>query len=319
MKYLSTLLIIVFILSACTTPATGEIQQNSMLRVVATTTIVADVVQQIGGERIVLDTLIPVGASPHAFDPTPQGIAKVVEADIVFANGAGLEEFLEEMIQNAGGDAIVMHVSEGIDFLQFNPGEEDHEQDANDSAQEEAGEHDHEGVDPHVWFDPNNVIVWVGNIQAQLSQLDPENADFYVANAEDYVGQLQDLDQWIRDQVLEIPVEDRLLVTDHQALSYFADEYGFTQVGAVIPAYSDLAQASAQELANLENAVRELGVKAILVGNTINPELADQVAADTGTKIVMFYTGSLTESDGDAPDYISFMKYNVLNISEAIK
>jgi len=322
--------VIFSLLAACATPTPTAAPQTQKLRVLATTTIVGDVVSNIAGDAVELSVLLPVGADPHAFTPTPQDVAKVSQADVVFANGAGLEEFLAALLESAGAAEKVVAVSEGIALLPGHAhshgaeGEHSHEgEHTHEGEQAHEGEHTHEhehaAGDPHTWFDPNLVMVWVENIAKTLSEKDPQNAATYQKNAADYTAQLRELDQWIRQQVETIPPENRQLVTDHKAFGYFAERYGFTQVGAVLPGFSTLAEPSAQELAALEDAIRQLGVKAIFVGTTINPNLAQRVADDTGVKLVYLYTGSLSEKDGPASTYLDFMRYNVNAIVEALK
>jgi manganese/iron transport system substrate-binding protein len=301
-------LIGVMTLSACSgvsedTPSA----RGDKLYVIATTTIVGDVVQQVGGDAIALTVLLPVGTDPHTFDPSPQDMAKVTDADVVFANGAGLEAFLERLLANAGGDADVVYVSDGLTLIE---GGHDHA---------EGDAHDEMGADPHTWTDPNNVLQWVDNIEAALSSQDPNHAADYKANAEAYRAQLRDLDAWVREQVSTIPVENRKLVTDHEAFAYFAQRYGFEQVGAIVPGYSTAAQPSAQELADLEDHIKTYSVKAVFVGNTVNPALAQRVTDDTGVKLISLYTGSLTEPGGEADSYLNYVKYNVGAIVEGLK
>jgi len=291
-------------LSACSAPASGG--QGDQLHVVATTTIVGDVVRNVGGDTIHLDVLLPPGSDPHSFDPTPQDVAKVANADLIFANGAGLEAFLAPLLKNAGSNAQVVYVSDGIQLIRFQsnlPGEK-------------SGSG---GGDPHTWFDPQNVKVWVQNIEKALSAKDPGNAQTYAANAQRYTQQLDDLDSWIQTQVGQIPSGQRKLVTDHEAFTYFATHYGFQQVGAIVPGYSTLAQPSAKELAALEDAIRKLDVKAVFVGETVNPNLAERVAQDTGVKLVYLYTGALSDSSGPAGTYLDFMHYDVNQIISGLK
>ena len=263
------------------------------LRVVATTSIVADVVRNVGGELIDLTTLIPLGTDPHAFEPTPQDVTVLAKAHVVFISGAGLEVFLDQLLESAGEQVIVVPVSYGIELLEF--GREPEHQDEQGNEQEREREDEHQqGVDPHTWFDPNNVIVWTQNIERALSTLDPNNAAKYEANAEAYEAKLEELDAWIREQLDPVPEANRELVTDHTALTYLLQRYGFEQIGAVFPGYSTLAEPSAQDLAKLEDAIREFQVKAIFVGLTVNPDLAERVADDTGTRLVFLYTGSLS-------------------------
>lgn len=297
---------LLMLLSACGLSPVGAPSLPGKLKVVATTTIVGDVVRQIGSEAIELTVLLPAGVDPHTFVSTPQDVAEVVEAEVVFANGAGLEEFLESLIESAGGGAQVVLVSEGITLIEF-------------EGENEIEIHERSGGDPHVWTDPNNVMVWVQKIVQTLSELDPDNAQTFEANAQKYLGELNHLDGWIREQVAQIPPGNREIVTDHLFFAYFADEYGFIQVGAIIPSYSTIAEPSARELAALEDAIRNLGVKAVFVGNTINPSLAQRVAEDTGTQVVFIYTGSLTEEGGDADNYLDYLRYNVNTFTSSLK
>lgn len=326
--------VIFSMLAACAAPAPTATPQTQKLRVLATTTLVGDVVSNIAGDAIELSVLLPVGVDPHSFTPTPQDVAKVSQADVVFANGAGLEEFLQALLESAGATEKVVAVSEGIPLLQgeahSHAGEEEHANEGEPAEEavpikeatgegEYGHEHEHAAGDPHTWFDPNLVMIWAENIAKTLSEKDPQNAATYQNNAADYTAQLRELDQWIRQQVETIPPQSRQLVTDHKAFAYFAERYGFTHVGAVLPGFSTLAEPSAQELAALEDAIRQLGVKAIFVGTTVNPNLAQRVADDTGVKLVYLYTGSLSEKDGPANTYLNFMRYNVSTIVEALK
>lgn len=296
------MLVATTMVSAC---AGKPAARGDKLAVVATTTIVGDVVAQVGGDAIDLTVLLPVGADPHVFDPSPQDMAKVTDAGVIFANGAGLEAFLERLLENAGGDAEVVEVSAGVTFIEG----EDHDE----------AEHPHEGVDPHTWTDPNNVLRWVDTVEAALVLHDPAHAAEYKANADAYRAQLCELDAWVRGQVAAIPAENRKLVTDHETFAYFAQRYGFEQVGAVVPGYSTAAQPSARDLAALEDRIRAYGVKAVFVGSTVNPALAQRVSEDTGVKLVFLYTGSLTAPGGEADSYLSYVKYNVGAMVEGLR
>ncbi|MDT8898028.1 metal ABC transporter substrate-binding protein [Thermanaerothrix sp. 4228-RoL] len=287
------------------------LQDGQKVRVLATTTLVGDVVKQVGGEWVDLHVLLPVGADPHSFEPTPQDAAKLAQADLIFANGLDLEAFLEPLIESAGAAERVVYVSEGIEPLSLAAEVHDH-------AEESAG-HSHGEFDPHVWMDPNNVMVWVDNIEKALSARDPAHAAGYAENARAYRQALKDLDAWIREQVAQVPVEKRKIVTDHLVFGYFAQRYGFEQVGAVVPGFSTLSAPSAQELAGLEAQIRALGVKTIFVGSTVNPAVAQRLAEDVGAKIVTVYTGSLSPADGPAATYLDFMRYNVLALVNNLK
>ncbi|MBN1314534.1 MAG: zinc ABC transporter substrate-binding protein [Anaerolineales bacterium] len=287
-----------------------ELKDGEKLQVVATTSLIHDVVANIGGDLINLTRLIPVGSDPHGFEPRPQDMVQVTDAHVVFANGVGLEVSLDPLFESAGAVERIVYVSNGIDLLQFKGGDQD------DHGKEEDHHHD---ADPHTWTDPTNVMVWVDNIEQALNALDPAHADQYEANAQIYRQSLEELDNWVRSRVAEIPEENRLLVTDHLIFGYFADEYGFEQLGAVVPGYSSMAEPSAQELAKLLDAIQQYKVKAIFVGNTVNPSLAETVSQDTGTRLITIYTGSLSDKDGEAPTYLDYIRYNVNAIVEGLE
>lgn len=278
--------------------------QTGKLHVVVSTTIVGDVAAAVGGDLIELTVLFPPGTDPHSFVPRPQDLAAIAEAGVIVINGLGLEEALEPSLEDNATGTIV-HASDGIGVLEF----EAHE----------GEEYEPLDSDPHTWMDPNNVIVWAENITAALAGADPANAAAYRANTDAYIASLRELDAWIRAELAAIPVERRLLVTDHLIFGYFADEYGLDQAGALIESFSASASPSAQELAGLEDDIRALDVPAIFVGNTINPGLAEQVAEDTGTQLVFIYTGSLSAPGGEADSYLKFMRYNVNAIVDALK
>jgi ABC-type Zn uptake system ZnuABC Zn-binding protein ZnuA len=283
------------------------------LKVVASTSIVADVVRQVSGDRIDLSTLVPIGTDAHSFAPAPQDVAMVTSARLVFVSGAGYESFLAPLLQNAGGGAEPVELSKGIALRELSAQEQ-----VADEDHAAAGD-DHSGKDPHTWTDPNNVKYWTAAISEGLGRADPANAAFYAANADAYNKQLSDLDAWIVQQLAGIPVERRLLVTDHAVFGYFADRYGLTQVGTIIPGSSSAAEASAQDLAALQDQIRSLGVKAIFVGNVSNPSLAERLAEDSGAKIVTVLTESLTPPDGPGATYIDYMRSNVSAIAGALR
>ncbi len=301
-------LLVALILVACSAPGAGVPDTSGKLPVVATTTIVGDVVQNVGGQNINLVVLIPPGTDEHGYQPTPQDTVKVSQARLVFMNGAGLEQFIEKLMQNASGNdssgaSKLVSVSDGVPLL-VGPALEGETQ---------------SGGDPHVWTDPNNVLVWVDNIEKALSAADPAHSAGYHKNAEAYRQQLRDLDQWIAAQVNQVPANKRKLITDHLIFTYFAHRYGFEQVGAVVPGYSSAASPSAQELAALESAIQKQGVPAIFVGNTVNPALSERVTQDTHTKLVTILTGSLSEKNGPGATYVEYMKYDVGQVVGALK
>jgi len=313
---LMVLLSVGLMLGGCSPPdlSLGKSDESDVghtLKVVATTNIVGDVVAQVGGDKIDLTVLMDVGVDPHTYVPTPKDVAAVHDADVVFANGVGLEEFLDEMLQNAGGDAIEIYVSEGLELLVRRAG---HEQ---ESEGEERDKHENGTYDPHVWLSVPNVIQWVRNIEKTLSELDPDNGAVYATNAGEYIGELEEVDRWIEEQISTIPEAHRKLVTNHPAFSYFADRYGMEQVGAIYP-INPSSEPSASDLAALEDMIHEFGVPAVFTESTVNPKLAGQVTGDTGAELVPLYTGSLGGPGSNAESYVELMRYNVSAIVRAL-
>lgn len=272
---------------------------DGRLKALTSTTFLADITRNIAGDRISVDSLLPVGADPHAYQAAPSDVAKIVESDLLILNGLEYEHFIEPLLENAGGERLMIEATAGL------------------SPRKDAGsEH---GVDPHMWLDPNLVVTYVENIRDGLIQVDVEGTQIYKANADAYIAQLKDLDKWIVEQVNTIPAERRLLVTNHEAVGYFAERYGFEVAGAVIPSLSTDAGTSAKELAALIEVIKTSGAPAIFLGEVENPDLANQIAAETDVRVVdNLHLESLTVG-APAATYIDMMKHNVNQIVEALK
>ena len=301
------LLVMSMFLAACqarpenTSPA-GE----HRLKVVATTTFVGDVVGSIAGDKINLKVLLEPGQNPHSFLVSPRDMVSLTEAGLLFVNGFGLEEFLDELLEGSDFPGSLVIVSEGISPRVIEVG------------LDEIITSDHPGVDPHVWLNPNNIKIWVDNIAGALIKMDSGNTDYYLDNADIYLQELEDIDLWIRAELDDIPEENRELVSDHSSLGYFADEYGLRQIGAVIPAMTTEAETSGQQLAVLIETIREQQAKAIFVSVDFDPTLAQRVSDETGIELVVLYFGSL--SDGPPADtYLNFMRYNIKTIVSALR
>lgn len=304
--------------------------QDDPLRVVATTTLIADVAQNIGGDLVEVTAIIPPEQDVHSFSPSPADVGAIVDADLVLVNGAFLEESLLDIIEsNAEGEIVV--VSNGIEILAF--GGHDAEEDEAHSAFESLGTlgddtdceenddaHEHGGCDPHVWTNPWNILLWVVNITDAFAKADPDNAETYHTNAEVYIQQLNDLIDELDTMIETIPEANRVLVTNHEFLAYFAAVYGFELVGTVIPSSSTLAEVDPRTLAELIEAVKAEGVPAIFTEVSANTDLAETVATEVGrdVQVVSLYSGALSDADGPASTYIDYMRYNVRAIVEAL-
>lgn len=273
--------------------------------VLATETFLADIAQNVAGNRFKVEALLPFGVDPHSFEPTPNDVRKVADSRILIINGAGFEEFLDRLLQNAGGSRTIIEASAGLTSREIKANE--------------PRDPDHP-TDPHFWLDPNNVIKYVENIRDGLSQADPAGASVYAANADAYIAQLKALDQSIAAQVSVLPIERRVLVTDHDTLGYFADRYGFRIVGMIVPSISTGASPSAHQVAQLIQQIKATQAKAIFLEASTNPQLAQQIARETGVKVITgLRTHSLTDANGPAPTYIEMMQFNTKLIVDALK
>ena len=286
------------------------LESGERLQVVATTNIVGDVVRNIIGDRADLTVLIPQGQNPHGYTPAPRAVAAIERAHVVFVNGFDLEENLLDTVETAATGHIVP-VSAGIEAT----GDHDHDHGEDDH------EHEHAVGDPHVWFDPNHVMVWVDNIEHTVSGLLPAESGAFETAAERYQGQLQELDADIRRRVASLPESRRKIVIDHASLDYFADRYGFEVIGTVIPATTDQAEPSAQAVARLVEVIRQEDVPAVFVGATASQGLeglvnavADEVGGAIGVGSLL--TGSLAPEGEPGDTYLEFMEYNVTQIVE---
>ena len=297
--------------------------------VVSTTTIVGDVVSRIAGEDVDVRTLLPIGADPHTFEPTPQDLVLLTQAALVFANGAELEASLEPILETAS--APVVFLSDGLDLLPIGDSgreedheasyDEDHADDHEEAHDEEHGDehvHEHGAYDPHVWFDPAYVEAWTHIIERELIALAPASAEGISTRANAYRQELASLDGWIAETVASLPEDRRRLVSDHLVFGYFAARYGFEQAGAILPGGTTAADPSARELADVIDTIRALDVSAIFVGETVASALVEQVARDTGTRLVYLYTGSLSEVGGPAASYIDLVRYDVRAMVDAL-
>lgn len=301
MRYRASFLAILIVLIITSCGGRSESSSGGTAPVILTsTTFLADIAQNIAGDRIKVESLLPVGSDPHSYQPTPQDVTKIAQSKLLIINGAEYEHFLEGLLENAGGEREVIEASAGI------------------SPREDA-ESEHGGTDPHLWLDPNHVVVYVENIREGLTHYDPDGAATFQSNAEGYVAQLLDLDAWISEQVSQIPPERRLLVTNHEALGYFADRYGFTVIGAVLPSVSSNASPSAEQMAELIDQIKSRGSPAIFLDEVETPALAQQIADETSVEVVEdLHLESLTDGP-PAETYIDMMKHNVTRIVNALK
>lgn len=275
--------------------------QPGKLRVLATESFLGDVAQNIAGERLKVTILLQPGVDPHGFEPTPQDLANISQSQVLIVNGLGYETWLKKTLENVDSQQLVIVASNGL------------KPNADPSGE-------HADGDPHLWMNPLNVIRYVENIRDGLSQADPAGKGIYAQNAAAYIVKLKDLNQWAVTQVSEIPVEKRLLVTNHDALGYLAQAYAFKVVGAVIPSVTTGSAPSARQMTELIDTIKRSGAKAIFLDIGENQGLARQIAEETGLKVITdLYVETLSNTDGPASTYIEMLKYDISQIVETLK
>ncbi len=366
--------------------------QSDELTIIASHSILADVIANVAGDVASVETLIPVGADPHAFQPSSGDLARLASADIVFINGGLLEEGLLDTIENVVEETPIIIASSCIEVRLFedeeehehedeeehendhegehqHEDEEEHENDhegehqhedeeeshSEDEAlhnqcdgyydelgltpdiakhrlyeldcgdnheehEEDSGEHDHHSIcDPHVWTVPQNVMLWALYIRDVLSEANPSNVGIYQTNASDYIEQLQDLEgNFIQPELERIPAENRILITNHDSLGYFADAYNFEIVSTVISGGSTIAEVSTASIVDVIEQINITGISAIFTETTMSEDIAQQIANETGAEIYQLYSGALGQEGSPASTYIDYMRYNVSTIVNAL-
>jgi len=294
-------------LTACssTPTVTGPVD------VVATTTVLGDVTEQVvtcgGGDVTVL---MPIGTDPHEFTPSSEQVAQLVRANLVVANGLGLEEGLAQALESAESDgARVLTIADKVDPIEFG-GHDDHA---------EGDGHDHGSQDPHVWMDMNRMADAAQIIGDELADTTGDAA--YAECGTQVADDIRAAETEVRTLLEGVPADRRILVTDHDALGYLADAYGYEVVGTVIPGGSTLGQPSSADLAELVATMRAEGVTTIFSGVGNPAAVADAVAAELGddVQVVSLYEGSVGEPGSGAETYIGMMKANASTIASALQ
>ena len=295
---LGALIVLALVSSACAGDGTMGDDDDAIL-VVASTSILGDVAQQILGDAGRVEVLIPTGADPHDYQPSSQQVSLVAGADLVIANGLNLEEGLLDVIDAARGDgARVIEIAPMLDPLPFS--------------------HSDDSLDPHVWLDPARMAEAARIIGEELQLIAPDSDA--VDRAMAYADVLMGVDAEIGAILSVVPHDQRKLVTSHHAFGYFADRYGFEIVGVVLPGGSTLADPSSAELAALVETMRDAGVRTIFAETTETPTLAEAVAAELGgdVRVVLLYTGSLGEEGSGAETLAGLLLTDAHLIAEAL-
>jgi zinc/manganese transport system substrate-binding protein len=322
-----------FLASAAVLAFAAPAFAQEKLKVIATFSILSDIVANVGGDRVEITTLVGPDGDAHVYQPSPADAEAVAGAAVIVTNGLGFEGWMDRLVEASGTKAALITASEGVTPIAF--GEDEHAEEEghdlaegvehdHDHSKEEAGHegHDHEGhdhgaFDPHAWQSVTNLALYVGNIERGLAAADPEGAEAYKANAAAYLAELNMLDTEIRAAVAALPEDRRTVVTSHDAFGYFAADYGLTFVAP--QGVSTEAEASAQNVAALITQIRDAGIAAVFVENIADRRLLDQIATETGAKIGgTLYSDALSGPEGPAATYLAMMRHNLSQLTAAL-
>lgn len=341
-------------LTACTGAANGAGAgtDGEALRVVATTTQLADFAANVGGDDIELTGLMTAGGSAHHFDPSPADLLALGQADALIVNGGGLELFIDSAVEASGFDGVVIDASEGIDLEEaeaitqeaaHEADESDHAHDDHadhdhdhadadahdhadeadhdhDSADHDHADHDHGPVNPHFWTAPRYAVGMVEAIEQGLADADEAHAEAFAERADAYIAKLEALDAWAAEQFAQVPADDRMMVSGHDSLRYYLHDYEIEFAGSILPSFEDNAEPSAAELDDLIETIRERGVPAIFVEASMSPKQAEAIARESGAKVVSadtLFTDSTGPEGSGAETYVDATVHNTRVILEA--
>jgi len=281
----------------------GNSGAGPALRVVATTTQVADFGRNVGGDRIHLTQIVKPNVDPHDYEASPADVQAIATADLVLKNGVGLEKFLDDTITSAGFTGTVVDTSEGVTV---HPG---------DAADKEG--------DPHVWHDPMNAKIMVRNIATAFEAKDPAGRATYEANEIAYAAKLDALDKGIRAEIDSVPTAQRKLVTNHDAFGYYVARYGLQFVGSIIPSFDTSAELSGRDISDLVAKIKAAGVKAIFSESSLPPKTAEAIGQEAGVKVVegddALYGDSLGPPGSAGATYLAMEQHNTDTIVAALR
>ena len=294
------------------TGCSAEAADSGELSIVATTTQVADITRSIVGDEAEVYQLLEPGMSAHSYDPTPEALQELANADVLVINGGGLESWLDPVLESSGFDGETIDASEDVHPLEST---EDHDHGDEDHAEPEAH------TDPHIWTDPTSVISMVSTIARGFGVAANDRASDFEANAKAYADKLLALDTWMQEAYETVPVEDRQLITNHNTFGYLAAAYDITIVGSVLPAFDDNAEVSAAAIDQLVAKIQDSGAKAVFSESQLDPQLAATIADEAGVEVYSgeqaLYTDALGAEGTPGETYIGSQIHNTSLMVEA--
>ncbi|MBX8501616.1 metal ABC transporter substrate-binding protein [Pseudomonas lijiangensis] len=286
-------------MAAIALSAFASLAQAKPLEAVASFTVIADMVSNVGGDRVHVTSLIGPNGDPHVYEPTPRDAQALKSADLTFVSGLHLEGWMDRLIKASGYKGQPVVLSEGIKTRYM----------------QEDGKLI---TDPHAWNSAANGVIYVRNIMTALKKADPEGASVYEANGQRYIVQLQELDLYARDQIQSVPESKRKILTSHDAFGYFGDAYGVTFLSPL--GFSTESEASAADVAKLIRQIKSEHVTAYFFENSGDPRLVKQIADASGAQPGGdLYVEALSPPDGPAASYVQMFRYNVDKLTAAMK
>jgi ABC-type Zn uptake system ZnuABC Zn-binding protein ZnuA len=278
--------------------------RGKKLKVVATTTQVADFARDIGGDKIKVSQLLKPNVDPHDYEPSPADIQAISDADVVVENGVGLERWLSQTIKSAGFHGTLVDSSKGVGVRRGN------------GTGEEAG-------DPHIWHNPKNAEIMSRNIAAAFGAKDATDKAYFDQNLTAYAGRLEQLDAWIAQQIDSVPAAQRKLVTNHDAFGYYVDRYHLTFAGSIIPSFDTSAELSGKQLSTLVAKIKSTGVRAIFSESSLPPKTAEAIGRQAGVKVEArensLYGDTLGPAGSAGATYLGMERHNTTTIVSALK
>jgi ABC-type Zn uptake system ZnuABC Zn-binding protein ZnuA len=299
-------------------PSTGG---GTDVTAVATTTQVADLVREVGGDRVDVRQILQPNSDPHAYEPRPSDVRSIADADVVFESGGDLDSWLDGLVENAGGDAPRVELIQAVPTVPDDFLDETHAGDERpDDHRGEEVHHDHrESADPHWWQDPRNAIAAVAAIRDALIAADPDGRAGYEAGARAYTERLRRLDRGVRACIGKIPPAQRKLVTTHDSLGYYADRYGIEVVGALIPSLSSAAQPSAGDTEELVDQIETHRVEAVFPESSLDPRLERAVSRETGAAVGKpLWADALGPAGSDGATYVESIQSNTAALVDGL-
>ena len=286
------------------------------LPVVATFSILGDMVERIGGEHIALTTLVGPDGDAHVYQPTPKVARSVAEADVLFLNGLEFEGWLERLAEAASFGGAMVVATKGVVPIAFDDHDDHDNHDEHDDHDDHAG-HDHGAFDPHAWQSLENAVIYANNIAAGLAQADPENAGDYYANRAAFITEVETLRADIGAMMKSLPADKRTVVTPHDAFGYFAATYDLTFVAP--QGMSTDSEVSAADVAALITQIREESISAVFIESITDNRMMQQIANETGATIGgTLYSDALSAQSGPASTYLDMMRHNATTLFDAL-